>query len=125
MIVYVQMSDYEATSNDPEALRSEILGLTSVLQVLKCQLGEPVPYVPPKKHRTVDDILVHITNLLNTGLRLKLVVAVSGPPSSIMHVTLTVVMQDESYSNPVRETRGTPISSSPHPYCIHDERYVL
>ena len=96
MIVYVQTSDYEVTSNDPEALWSEILGLTSVLQVLKCQLGEPVPYVPPKKHRTVDDILVHVANLLNTGLRSELVVAVSGSPSSIMDLTLTAVMQSGS-----------------------------
>ena len=124
MIVYVQTSDYEATSNDPEALRSEILGLTLVLQVLRCQLGEPVPYVLPKKHRTIDDILVHITNLLNTSLRSKLVVAVSGSPSSIMDLTLTVVMQDESYSNPIRETHGTSISPSPHLFCICDERYV-
>ena len=103
--------------NDSERLRSEILGLTSVLQILEHQLGDPISHVPSKKHETVDDILIHITNLLNTGSPPKLVVAVSGSPRTILDLTLTVVTRDGPDTS-LGEGQGMWRSPSRHPCSV-------
>ena len=101
------------------------MGLTSVLHILDRQLGKELPHNPSDKEGTVDDILIHIANLLNTGSPPHLAIAVSGSPRSIMDLTLTFITQGEgSGTSSATEAQSAYRISSPFFYLIHDERYV-
>lgn len=86
------MSSNDGTpDNISTVLRDEILGLTTLLSILKNQLSKP-DHRHNQKTRTVDDSLIHIATLLNTDdSPSNLVVAVSGAPNDFMNLTLTLV----------------------------------
>ena len=102
------------------------MGLTSVLHILDRQLGKELPHNPSDKEGTVDDILIHIANLLNTGSPPHLAIAVSGSPRSIMDLTLTFITQGEgSGTSSATEAQGAcrPIPSY-LTHSIYNERLV-
>ena len=73
---------------------SRILGLTSVLYILEHQLPQSLLYRHPRHCKTVDDLLIHIVNLLDSRSPRALALGVSGSSSSIMDLTLTFVTRD-------------------------------
>ncbi|KAK7682495.1 hypothetical protein QCA50_014295 [Cerrena zonata] len=97
---------YKQADNDvkPEDTRNEILGFTAVLSVLQHQLDKPLPHTSKKGHKTADDFLIHIANMLNTGFSSKIVVALSGPPEDL---TLTVVAKEELNSDTTNDSEDT------------------
>ena len=124
-MIFVSHQETGREDRDPERLRGEILGLTNVLSIVEHQLGKPLPYTLTNKTRkndTIDDILIHIANLLNTGSGP--VVAVSGSPRSIMDLTLVVVAKGEGLSTTsVAEAAQSAYRHYLSPYySIHNER---
>ena len=127
-MIFVSHQETGREDRDSERLRGEILALTNVISIVEHQLGKPLPYTPTDKTRkndTIDDILIHIVNLLNTGSPSGPVVAVSGSPRSIMDLTLVVVAKGEGLSTTsVAEAAQSAYRLSlPPSYSIHNERY--
>ena len=90
------------------------MGLTSVLYILEHQLPQPLPYRYPRHCKTVDDLLIHIVNFLDTGSSRALALGVSGSSSSIIDLTLTIVAHEESKTDLVDITHGRCLPPSSH-----------
>ena len=76
-------------------LSREIHCLSTLLSILSPSLGSAKAH--PSRGgsiNTVDDLLVHIVTLFNTGSVNNLVVALSGSPANIFNMTLTVMTEE-------------------------------
>ena len=81
--------------NNLEYARRQIHGLSVLLSIISPQIGPSEPYTSKRTVLKVDDLLVHIATILNSGDVNNLALAISGASASIMDLTLVVVSTDK------------------------------
>ena len=112
--------------------------MSATLRIIQHQLDRPHPQTRPSKKRksnkeprSIDDLLIHITHLLNTESPNDLVVAVSGSfPQSISLVTVSEDSQkisDETQNScrsqiPLLKSKGKILIRSAIAFIAHNSR---